>query len=468
MNLKIILFNIKMVSDKQQIFETLYSLDKKNKIREWDIQVKNEGDYSDIIIVHGGTDARKIETINRVSEGKNIGKKNETTHYQQACKEATSKWIKKRDIEGYKTKDFTCKITGIMIETKTQTLDGIMDNAVSTGITILTKNFNGCNFSITIKASKSIIDTWIVKYNINVKSIEYVKNASLDVLETIFKPMLANDYHKQKSKLFFPCYIQPKLDGMRLIYNSRDKSVLSRQGKSFDILKQSDLMKELETLKDLVFDGELYVHGGVFEHLGILRKKKITDEESVKLNQIEYHIYDIIDETMEYTERLVKLTNVIKNFAKIKLIKTFEVTSEQGVKNYHLEFINQGYEGSMLRNKSGKYKCKYRSNDLLKYKDFMDAEFPIVDYTIEIDTSGGGDPLIVWICKNENGDTFNVRPKGCQEERKNIYKECETDFNKYKGRKLWVKFFEYTDKMIPRFPTTKTNSIESYIRDTIL
>lgn len=387
---------------EEKIFETLYSLDKKNKMREWNIKVNNEKDYSDIIIVHGGKDSRKIESSNRISEGKNLNKSNMTTHYQQACKEAMSKWTKKRDIEGYKTKEIDVQDTNTNVNTNT-------------------------------------------------------------------KPMLANDYHKQKSKLKFPCYIEPKLDGMRLIYDSNNESVLSRQGKSFDILKESDLMKELRKLNEtkLVFDGELYLHGGIFEHLGILRKKKITKEELIKLNKIEYHIYDIIDENNGYSERYKKLKDIITGFTKIKLIKCVEINNESDIKRYHSQFIEQGYEGSMLRNKDGGYKCKYRSNNLLKYKDWMDSEFKIVDYKFETDTSGDNDNLIMWVCKLENGDTIDIRPKGSHTERKHLYKECQENFNKYKGRNLWVKFFGYTEKNSLRFPSTKTDSVESYIRDVI-
>lgn len=450
---------------EEKIFETLYSLDKKNKKREWDIKVDNKGTYSDIIIVHGGKDSRKIESVNRISEGKNINKKNKTTHYQQACKEAMSKWTKKRDIEGYKTKNIeTFKIIGEMVENETQTLDSIMDNAIDTGIKILAKKFTKCNFNITVQSDKNIINTWIQKHNINCNITNENTNENVNT-----KPMLANDYHKQKSKLKFPCYIEPKLDGMRLIYDSNNESILSRQGKSFDILKESDLMKELRKLNEtnLVFDGELYLHGGIFEHLGVLRKKKITKEELIKLNKIEYHIYDIIDENNGYSERYKKLKDIITGFTKIKLVKCIEINNESDIKQYHSQFIEQGYEGSMLRNKDGGYKCKYRSNNLLKYKDWMDSEFKIVDYKFETDTSGDNDNLIMWVCKLENGDTIDIRPKGSHTERKHLYKECQENFNKYKGRNLWVKFFGYTEKNSLRFPSTKTDSVESYIRDVI-
>jgi hypothetical protein len=445
------------MTESEMKLETLYQLDKKSKVREWDIKVKNCDTYSDIIIVYGGEGARKIETINKISEGKNKGKSNETTHYQQACKEAISKWTKKRDIEGYKCNDTNVNINGI--KEKNQDWDKIMDSAVELDIKIISKNFTETTFDVTFENSKNL-NTWIKKWNIN--EIQQEKVEAL-------KPMLANDYHKQKSKLQFPAFIQPKLDGYRMIYDSKNELITSRQGKHFDIIKESKvLMNELTQLKkyNLIFDGELYIHGGTFEHLGLLRKKKITEADKIKLEEFEYHIYDIINDN-DYTERYNILKKCIdKKFTKIKLIKNIQLNNEQEIKENHSKFVSEGYEGSMLRNKLGGYKCKYRSNNLLKYKDFMDSEHTIIGYTIETDTGGNDNHLIVWICKNENGE-FKVRPSGSHEERKKLYIECEKNFEKYKNRMLWCKYFELTDRGVPRFPTTKTNTVKSYIRDSI-
>ena len=157
-----------------------------------------------------------------------------------------------------------------------------------------------------------------------------------------------------------------------------------------------------------------------------------------------------------------------KNFEMIKSVKTFEVKNEEDIQRYHEQFVNsEGYEGTMIRNYSGMYKEKYRSFDLLKFKDFMDSEFEIINYTFEKDTSGEDKNLIVWIIQinKDKNIECKVRPKGTKEQRQEIYSECEKDFSKFKGRKLWTKFFEYTSDGNLRFPTTKTTDVSSYIRD---
>jgi len=394
-------------------FEVLTALDTKGKTKTWEIKVVNLGDYSEIITKYGYTN--KIESIVRVSQGKNIGKSNETTHYQQAVAEAKSKWTSKQTRENYKP------------------VNGGEENGDETETTT--------------------------------------------EITPIF-PMLAQDYFKHQNKLKFPCYIQSKLDGYRCIY--RNGVCTSRQTTEFNVIYQTELYQELKMLneisvvfdgephasKAIVFDGELYLHNAPFEHLGILRKKKLSKEDLENLNQIEYHIYDIIDETLHFDQRYQLLKTIdFSRFKKIKLVQTEIIHNESELKTAHSEFINQNYEGSIIRNRDGMYRCKARSTDLLKYKDFQDSEYTISDFTFEKDTSGENDDLIVWICETDTGDHFNVRPQGTKQERKTIYQNCQTDFSRFRGQKLWVKFFELTDRGVPRFPTTKTNKLESYIRN---
>jgi ATP-dependent DNA ligase len=441
-------------------FETLFCLDKRNKMKQWDIKVENNNSYSEIIVVYGGVDARKIETRTKISKGKNIGKKNETTHFQQAIKDAQSKWNKKRDLEGY-------KVTGDYITISNN--DGNIEEQMK-DLKIKSPNKKSKKESVGTSTVSDVNRQGTSKSDLGSDPKFPVSDPKFPVSDPKF-PMLAQDYFKQKSKLKFPCFMQPKLDGYRMIYENG--KCTSRQGKEFDIIKETSLFKELQSIKSqqgIILDGELYIHGGTFEHLGILRKKKLLDSDKVKLEQIEYHVYDIIDTNKTFKERNNILKEFIKSnsFKKIKLVKTLEIENENTIKSQHLDFVNDNYEGSIIRNMDGKYRCKFRSTDLLKYKDFEDAEYPIVNFTFEKDTSGDGDHLIVWVCKTKDGNDFSIRPKGTHEERKELFKECNAGkFDKYKGRNLWVKYFELTDRNIPRFPTTKTDTVSSYIRDTI-
>ena len=397
---------------EERQFDILYGLDTKNKVKEWKIRVINKGIYSIINYTYGAISGRKVECIITITNGKNIGKKNQTTHFQQAILDATSKWKKK------------------------------IESGYTTDLQKIQNNIN----------------------NINNSRKSPQKNTDEQQTTTNLFPMLAHEFKKHRSKLKFPCYIQPKLDGYRMIYDHNTKRTLTRTGKEFKILYETPLYQEL-TKTNLIFDGELYLHDCKFENYGILRKTKaLTTTERELLNKIEYHIYDIAYPTFPYKERKYYLEQFFINNPNLKMIKLVETkicNNEDDIKRYHEEYTSNNYEGTILRNSDGYYKFKTRSCDLLKNKDFYDEEFEIIDFTTEREQNDKN--LIVWVCKS--GDKlFNVRPKGEIKEREELYKRGA----EFIGKRLWVKFFEYTDAGIPRFPTTMRSSFTEYIRETVL
>jgi len=76
----------------------LYGMASTGKIKVWRIRVKKKKDGSaEIITEHGYDDSDELQqAVVKVAVGKNIGKANETSPYEQACSEASSKWAKKK------------------------------------------------------------------------------------------------------------------------------------------------------------------------------------------------------------------------------------------------------------------------------------------------------------------------------------------------------------------------------------
>jgi DNA ligase-1 len=437
------------------IFHTLYDNSVTGKKKQWDIKVTNQESSSIITCYYGYQNGKKIETNQTIKSGKNIGKSNETTHYEQAILQATSKWNRKYD-QGYKPNH--------------KYDEGYKPNhKYDEGYKPNLQNDDNNNDDLINKTT-----------NLNITN---------DHIVTF--PMLAQDYNKHKNKVVYPAFCQQKLDGMRMIYNTTTKQITTRQGKEYSIIKESGkLYQELNLLpKGLILDGELYTDKVNFETLGVLRKtKNLTKQELDNLQKIEYHIYDIIDTTLTFEKRHDKIKELLypNKYEKLIYVPTFLIENEQEIKNYHLKFLEQGFEGTMIRNKHSLYKKKCRSSDLLKYKDFQDSEFEIVDYTLEKDTSGADENLIVWVVAvpvfinwaptyrsiypnvDKSFVKCKVRPQGTKEERKELYKKCVDNFDQFKGRKLWVKYFEKTNDGNLRFPTTKCNCYTEYIRDEIL
>lgn len=82
-------------------FPTLYKVSSNGRTQQWTTWVERNGKGCLIWVEHGQKDGKLQQTSDRITEGKNIGRSNETTPEEQAIKEAESKWTKQVDRKGY-------------------------------------------------------------------------------------------------------------------------------------------------------------------------------------------------------------------------------------------------------------------------------------------------------------------------------------------------------------------------------
>jgi len=204
------------------------------------------------------------------------------------------------------------------------------------------------------------------------------------------KPMLAYPVSDKPIDYTKPVFMQPKLDGVRCLiqqefHKDGDKVVAySRTGKQWlniDHILQS-LKPFFQGNPDVILDGELYNHAlrDDFEKIiSCVRKQKPTDidrAESRKL--VQFHCYDIVDETMAFDERYKFVFDNLRDSYGVRTAQTYEVYAEKYAYQLHKTFLDDGYEGSILRLNT-EYHCK-RSHSLRKFKDFHDAEAVLVDW----------------------------------------------------------------------------------------
>ena len=262
-----------------------------------------------------------------------------------------------------------------------------------------------------------------------------------------YYPMLAHQFNQKKKEIKYPCFVQPKLDGVRCV--AVGDELYSRNCNLFPTLEHIKNELKLNT-DNLVLDGELYTDDINFEKIvGLVRKNKKTPEEEKNSLKIYLNVFDYIDPDLPYYQRLENLNKFFeknKNLKYIRQVKTEECKSEENIMEYLDKYTKEGYEGVIIRNKQGKYVENTRSNHLQKLKKFMDEEFEIVNYTTP--TQGKEVGCVVWICKTKEGKTFSVRPSGNYDERKKQYKNGK----KYIGKMLTVKYQELTNDHVPRFP----------------
>ena len=260
-------------------------------------------------------------------------------------------------------------------------------------------------------------------------------------------PMLALDYTKRKKDIVFPCYTQPKLDGVRAIFDG--VKMTSRTGKEYTVTSHI----QMKLPENLLLDGELYSMDMPFEALtGLCRKKKLTDEEQrIMEKSVFLYVFDCYDtqnSEMSFEERyqLLKSLQLPKG---VKLVPTHEMKSADKLGEIHAKYTQDGFEGTILRNKQGAYKPKDRSKDLQKFKSFEDAEFIICGY---YEGSGKDSSSVIWECSYKTVDghdgKFKCRPRGSREQRKELFNCAQT----YIGKRLTVRYQELTEGGCPRFP----------------
>ena len=195
--------------------------------------------------------------------------------------------------------------------------------------------------------------------------------------------MLAYKVSENRIDFSGKVFIQPKLDGVRCIFTK--DGAYSRTGKQFHNLRHIELILErfFEKNPFTVLDGELYNHAlrDDFEQIiSLVRKQKPTDEDRRNAQHlIQYHVYDTIAEGFNYESRLNWLLSQqrLRNNV-ITTVETLEVHGYDGAKAMHNDFLNKGYEGSIIR-LNGHYEQK-RSYNLQKFKDFSDDEATIIGY----------------------------------------------------------------------------------------
>ena len=235
-------------------------------------------------------------------------------------------------------------------------------------------------------------------------------------------PMLANKWEDRQKYISEPFYVQPKLDGVRLIVSN--KGCFSRTGKPVEGVDH--LARGLKDGEYL--DGECYAPNKTFEEITSMFKMNPKD--------LEFHVFDYFDVNrpeLTFEERKERIT-----------VDTFMVNKKSEVQGYHDLFVNQGHEGIMIRDASSTYEIGKRSNYLLKYKAFQTDEYEIVDVK---EGTGREKGTAIWVCKV--GDQhFSVRPEGTLETRKGYLKEK----GKYIGKQLTVRYQNLTALGIPRFP----------------
>jgi hypothetical protein len=268
-------------------------------------------------------------------------------------------------------------------------------------------------------------------------------------------PMALSVYRNHKSKVVYPIYVQPKLDGIRMIAKLVNGNIHLSSRRHKEITGFDHIKEELKLiLKDenIIIDGELYSHGMDLQQIsGIVRN--ISDT-SNKL-ELQYYIFDIfaVEDTKylkikdSFEKRQGYLNSIIKESKYLVFTETQLVSSEQSMEEYYEKKISEGYEGIVLKSKNKPYEFSFnkekRSMYNLKKKAAFDGEFKIVGYT---EGKGKDKGCVIFICETEKKVTFNSVPNGDYDYRKKLYQDCKLHFDKKYLNKFAKLYYEDLSK----------------------
>ncbi len=289
----------------------------------------------------------------------------------------------------------------------------------------------------------------------------------------VIKPMLAKQADKvTNQKIYDKEWIASrKIDGTRclLYYNPEDDSIhsASRGGEHYDAatihLRENPVLLEVfRNMPHLILDGELYKHGKSLQQIsGAARMEK----NAYDCDWLEYYVYDLIDlEDIDKSakDRIKLLQSIQQNYGwgfdpyrewkkrelQIQIVPQVYISGWDAMEKLHAQYVEEGFEGLVIRNPDRPYKPNGRTNDMIKIKMYKSEDFLVVG--IEPGLRGAED--MVFVLETSDGKQFKAKPLGDRALKEEYWENFE---EKYKGHIGECKFFYYSDDGVPLQPVFK-------------
>ena len=315
-----------MAKTLKKEFPILYKAGTKGETLIWQIWVEPgklaDGKPSDtgvIVVVHGRVDGKKQEEREEIKQGKNYGKANATTPYQQALNEAQSKWEIKLKRKGYG----------------------------------LTKEQSAATRAVSAMLAE--------KYKDHAKKVEWGS--------AFTQPKL--DGYRCLSRIG---------KGGKMTALSRENQPINVPHITEALDEAVHRLMSKANVGDVTLDGELYLMGMPLNTISSACKRKsdLTD----KLQYHIYDVFMPGDRAFKARSEFVRDLLAEADSEALVSVKTVKVKNEGELMFCQGEFIAEGYEGAMLRHSSAPYQPGKRSTTLLKVKTFQDGEFVVVDHKL--------------------------------------------------------------------------------------
>lgn len=281
------------------------------------------------------------------------------------------------------------------------------------------------------------------------------------------KPQLAKQADKVTNKKTFDkkYWGSRKIDGLRcLIYLGNDGKLhtASRGAMNYDaamheIISHPKLIQLFKDNPELIMDGECYKHGYSLQQLNSVAR---TQVKAVDYEILQFYWYDIVDLNATATERINKINDLSKSLnltfdpekefkdgeLRIQHVPHVEVFGWDNIIKLHNDYVEEGWEGLVIRLQDSVYGPNKRTNDWIKVKVYKQDTFKVIG--IEQGLRHYDD--MVFILETEEGKQFKAKPFGDRNQKI----EYTDNFEKsYKGHLGDVKYFYYSDDNTPLQPS---------------
>ena len=190
-------------------------------------------------------------------------------------------------------------------------------------------------------------------------------------MNAITKPMLAGKCERPEA-LNFPVLATPKLDGIRCL--KIGGRALTR---SFKPISNTFAREWIEANLPDGVDGELMLRGGTFNATTSAIGRESGEPDFV------FHVFDYVSEDTDvpYACRMQELAR-LPEWGHVEKVLPVEIKNPEELAAFEERCLAEGYEGVMVRDPAGPYKCgrsTEREGWLLKIKRFEDAEAEVLE-----------------------------------------------------------------------------------------
>ena len=281
-------------------------------------------------------------------------------------------------------------------------------------------------------------------------------------------PMLAKVYNNSNNKLFKKVdyyFGQWKINGLRCLISAKENQgdmfrpitldFQSREGTHWKTLTYledyllevlpKDLLYEMVN-NDFILDGELYLPGHTVNEIDHFVK-----DASCKENKyLQYWCYDIaIQETIQsgrlqlrdlllgsFINVFNNKTEHLSNQQRFIVLPNYFITNDEEAIAHRNTFIDNGFEGLILRNPNKEYQYGARNLSMIKFKKSTDGKFVIKDIYPE---SAKRPDIPIFLLKNDiNNAEFEVHLGGSMDYQRNILLLKD----KFIGKFMYVEYGE--------------------------